>query len=84
MSSVNYNLKNKGVRLISAKTAWVKGKNGKLHLNSKRRLCIGKGYCIEVSRCEKKQIKRAERLFFIGFYLVLFLVFAFFYSLFII
>ena len=33
MSSVNYSLKHKGVRLISADEAWVKGKNGKLKLN---------------------------------------------------
>lgn len=33
MSSVNYSLKHKGVRLISADDAWVKGKNGKLRLN---------------------------------------------------
>ncbi len=30
MSSVNYSLKHKGVRLISASDAWLKGKNGKL------------------------------------------------------
>ena len=35
MSSVNYNLKNKGVRLISSDDAWVKGKNGKRKLNPK-------------------------------------------------
>ena len=34
MSSVNYSLKHKGVRLISADKAWVKGKNGKMKLNS--------------------------------------------------
>ena len=34
MSSVNYNLKNKGVRLVSAEEAWVKCKNGKYKLNS--------------------------------------------------
>ena len=34
MSSVNYSLKHKGVRLISADEAWVKGKNGKRRLNS--------------------------------------------------
>lgn len=33
MSSVNYSLTQKGVRLISAETAWVKGKNGKMKLN---------------------------------------------------
>lgn len=35
MSNVNYSLNNKGVRLISADEAWVKGKNGKMRLNSK-------------------------------------------------
>ena len=35
MSSVNYSLKHKGVRLISADEAWIKGKNGKMKLNSK-------------------------------------------------
>ena len=35
MSSVNYNLRNRGVRLISADEAWVKGKNDKRVLNSK-------------------------------------------------
>lgn len=34
MSTVNYSLKHKGVRLISAEEAWVKGKNGKQKLNS--------------------------------------------------
>ena len=33
MSSVNYNLNNKGVRLISSDKAWTKGKNGKYRLN---------------------------------------------------
>lgn len=33
MSNVNYSLKNKGVRLIDAQDAWVKGKNGKQRLN---------------------------------------------------
>lgn len=33
MSSVNYNLGQKGVRLISAEKAWVKGKNGQFKLN---------------------------------------------------
>ena len=41
MSTVNYNLKHKGVRLISSEKAWIKGKNGKYHLNSKYRI-IGK------------------------------------------
>lgn len=35
MSSVNYSLKHKGVRLISADSAWSKTKNGKRKLNSK-------------------------------------------------
>lgn len=35
MSTVNYSLKHKGVRLISADKAWVKGKNGKMRLNPK-------------------------------------------------
>ena len=34
MSSVNYSLKHKGVRLVSAEEAWVKGKNGKSKLNT--------------------------------------------------
>lgn len=33
MSSVNYSIKHKGVRLISSEEAWVKGKNGKRRLN---------------------------------------------------
>ncbi len=33
MSSVNYSLKHKGVRLISSEDAWVKGKNKKYKLN---------------------------------------------------
>ncbi len=33
MSTVNYSLKHKGVRLISAENAWKKGKNGELRLN---------------------------------------------------
>lgn len=35
MSSVNYSLKHKGVRLITTEEAWLKGKNGKLKLNPK-------------------------------------------------
>ena len=35
MSSVNYSLKHKGVRLISSEEAWMQGKNGKFKLNSK-------------------------------------------------
>ena len=41
MSNVNYDLKQKGVRLISAEHAWVKGKNGKMKLNPKYRF-VGK------------------------------------------
>ncbi|MBR2335009.1 MAG: hypothetical protein IKA62_02150 [Clostridia bacterium] len=35
MSSVNYSLKHKGVRLVSSDEAWIKGKNGKPRLNPK-------------------------------------------------
>lgn len=35
MSSVNYSLKHKGVRLITSSEAWIKSKNGKLRLNPK-------------------------------------------------
>ena len=35
MSSVNYSLKHKGVKLIPSEKAWVKGKNGKSRLNPK-------------------------------------------------
>lgn len=35
MSSVNYSLKHKGVRLIPSEKAWVKGKNGKMKTNPK-------------------------------------------------
>lgn len=35
MSSVNYNLNNKGVRLIDSREAWVIGKNNKHKLNPK-------------------------------------------------
>ena len=35
MSSVNYSLKHKGVRLIASDEAWVKGKNGKRRFNPK-------------------------------------------------
>jgi len=41
MSSVNYSLNNKGVRLIDSNDAWVKGKNGKIRLNPKYKF-IGK------------------------------------------
>lgn len=33
MSTVNYSLNHKGVRLIDAKDAWIVGKNGKPRLN---------------------------------------------------
>ncbi|MBO5379252.1 MAG: hypothetical protein J6A90_02905 [Clostridia bacterium] len=33
MSSVNYSLKSKNVRLLSSQEAWVRGKNGKPKLN---------------------------------------------------
>ena len=35
MSTVNYSLKHKGVRLIDAQDAWVKCKNGSVRLNPK-------------------------------------------------
>ena len=35
MSTINYNLKHKGVRLISPQDVWIKGKNGKYRLNPK-------------------------------------------------
>ena len=35
MSTVNYSLKHKGVRLIGASEAWITGKNGKKRLNPK-------------------------------------------------
>ncbi len=41
MSTVNYSLKHKGVRLISADKAWVQGKNGKRKLNPKYKF-VGK------------------------------------------
>ena len=41
MSSVNYSLNNKGVRLISSKEAWIISKNGNKRLNSKYKF-IGK------------------------------------------
>ena len=34
MSSINYSLKHKGVRLISSDKAWIKSKSGKVKLNS--------------------------------------------------
>lgn len=41
MSIVNYSLRNKGVRLIDSRDAWIKGKNGKLRLNPKYQI-VGK------------------------------------------
>lgn len=41
MSSVNYSLKHKGVRLVDAQDAWVIGKKGKKYLNPKYKI-IGK------------------------------------------
>lgn len=41
MSTVNYSLKHKGIRLISSKQAWIVGKNGKYRLNPKYHI-IGK------------------------------------------
>ena len=38
MSSVNYSLNNRGVRLLDAKDAWVKTKTGKFIFNPKYRL----------------------------------------------
>ena len=35
MSTVNYSLKNRGVRLVPADKAWVSGKKGQRYLNSK-------------------------------------------------
>ena len=33
MSSVNYSLKHKGVKLVPASEAWIVGKNGRMRLN---------------------------------------------------
>lgn len=41
MSSVNYNLNNKGVRLISPEDAWIKPKNSRYKLNLNYKI-IGK------------------------------------------
>ena len=41
MSTVNYSLKHKGVRLVSAQDAWVKNKTGKFVLNPKYKF-VGK------------------------------------------
>ena len=42
MSSVNYNLNNKGVRLIKSSDAWLCDKKGKLLLNTKKYDFVGK------------------------------------------
>ena len=42
MSSVNYNLNNKGVRLVDSQDAWVRNKKGKLCLNTKKYNFVGK------------------------------------------
>ena len=42
MSSVNYNLNNRGVRLVDSQDAWVRRKNGSLQLNYKKYQFIGK------------------------------------------
>lgn len=41
MSSVNYSLNNKGVRLIPSDKVWLKGKNGKFKLNPRYKI-LGK------------------------------------------
>lgn len=41
MSTVNYSLKHKGVRLIGASQAWIVGKNGSKRLNPKYHI-VGK------------------------------------------
>ena len=41
MSSVNYSLNHKGIRLIDSREAWVVGKNGKPKLNGKYKI-LGK------------------------------------------
>lgn len=60
MSTVNYSLKHKGVRLISASDAWVKGRNGKLKLNPKYQF-VGKIDCFMpnmiVTASDKKKPK---------------------------
>ena len=42
MSSVNYNLNNKGVRLIDSQDAWLCSKSGKLRSNTTKYSFIGK------------------------------------------
>lgn len=42
MSSVNYSLNNKGVRLIKSTDAWVRDKKGKLCLNTQKYNFVGK------------------------------------------
>ncbi len=41
MSTVNYSLKHKGVRLLPSEIVWVRGKNGKYKLNPKYQI-VGK------------------------------------------
>ena len=41
MSTVNYSLKHKGVRLLPSEIVWVRGKNGKYKLNPKCQI-VGK------------------------------------------
>ena len=65
MSTVNYSLKHKGVRLIDASEAWVKGKNGKLRLNPKYSF-VGKietimPNMIVAASDKKKPCKKVER-----------------------
>ena len=58
MSTVNYNLESKGVRLLSAETVWVKGKNGKYKINPKYAI-LGKidtsMPCLLISASDKKK-----------------------------
>ena len=59
MSSVNYNLNNKGVRLIGSNEAWIRDKKGNLKLNYKKYLFVGKLDCnisnILISVSDKKK-----------------------------
>lgn len=41
MSTVNYSLNNRGVRLVDSKDAWIIGKNGRKRLNPKYKF-VGK------------------------------------------
>ena len=60
MSTVNYSLKHKGIRLIPSSKAWVKGKTGKPKLNPKYKI-LGKVEStmpnIIVSATDKKKPK---------------------------